>query len=156
LSTVVWRIATEAPLFTANDMTGKGAALTGGRWNAVGTPMVYCASNIALAALETLSHIRSGALPYNRYLVQITIPENVWLSRKIGRRLPAGWDAIPHSLTSERYGEGWVKSLSSAVLEVPSVIVNEESNVLINPSHPDAGKIKAKSIRRWSYDPRFF
>lgn len=152
----MWRIATEAPLYKADDMTGKGASLTGGRWNAPGTPLVYCSMSIALAAIETLSHLRGGDLPFNRYLVKITIPDDVWNSRTAPKKLPAGWDAVPSGFTSEAYGDKWAKSLRSALLVIPSAIVNEEFNILINPLHPGAAKIKAKTVRRWHYDPRFF
>lgn len=156
MTVVVWRIATETPAYKADDISGKGAALSGGRWNAVGTPMLYCASNISLAALETLSHLRGGSLPLNRFLIHVSIPDEVWETREEPKRLPGGWNAIPAGLTSESFGERWVREKRSALLLVPSVIVPEEKNILINPSHPDAVRIKAKTGRRWDYDPRFF
>ena len=63
MTTAPWRIAVEAPAYAANDLSGAGAKATGGRWNSVGTPMLYCSANIALATLETLSFIRTGSLP---------------------------------------------------------------------------------------------
>jgi RES domain-containing protein len=156
LSVAVWRIAVEAPAYAANDMTGSGAKSSGGRWNSVGTPVIYCASSIALAALETLSAIRTGSLPFNRYLVRIDVPDEVWARQEMLNPLPGGWDAVPSGMTSRKAGDEWATSKRSALLIVPSVIVPDEHNVLINPSHADALKITATTIRKWIYDPRFF
>ena len=74
----VWRIATDAPDYTADDLSGEGASRSGGRWNRVGTPVLYASGSIALACLETVVHLRADDLPLNRYLVQIDIPDAVW------------------------------------------------------------------------------
>src|ERR1700712_1527775 len=95
----VWHIAVEAPAYAADDLSGTGAKMTGGRWNSKGTPVVYCAENIALATLETVHNLRGGALPYKRYLVRIDIPDPVWEARQVLDPLPGGWDAIPAVLT---------------------------------------------------------
>ncbi len=152
----VWRIAVEAPTYAADDLNGTGAKNTGGRWNSKGTPMVYCASNIALATLETVHYLRSGGLPFNRYLVRIDVPDAVWDARQILDPLPGGWDAIPAGLSARIAGDAWSESKASALLLVPSVIVPDEYNVLITPEHPDATKLVATTLRRWIYDPRFF
>jgi RES domain-containing protein len=65
-----------------------------------------------------------------------------------------GWDAEPASITSIRLGTAWARSGASAILRVPSVIVPEEENILINPAHPDTAGITATKARRWLYDPR--
>ncbi|MES2743262.1 MAG: RES family NAD+ phosphorylase [Pseudomonadota bacterium] len=152
----VWRIAVEAPTYSANDLSGTGAKMTGGRWNSRGTPVVYCASTIALAILETVQHLRSGSLPFNRYLVRIDVPDMVWNAHQVLDPLPGGWDAIPAGLAARRAGDAWIASGASALLLVPSVIVAEESNVLINAQHSDAGAIVATTLKRWHVDPRLF
>lgn len=152
--TSVWRIATDAPGYTADDLTGAGAKLSGGRWNRSGSAMLYCASNISLAVLETFVHLKAGGLPLNRYLVELTIPEPVWKIATVLAPPPVGWDAIPAGKVSLDEGDRWLKSGPSAVLIVPSAIVAEEFNVLINPLHPDARRIGARKIRKWTYDPR--
>lgn len=152
----VWRIAVEAPTYTANDLTGTGAKMTGGRWNSKGTPVVYCATNIALATLETVHYLRSGGLPFNRYLVRVDIPDAVWDVRQVLDPLPGGWDAIPAGLTARTAGDGWIASGATALLLVPSVIVPDEYIVLINPQHGDSTAIVATTLKRWIYDPRFF
>lgn len=151
-----WRIATEAPRYAANDLSGTGAKLTGGRWNSKGTPVVYCSTSIALATLETVHYLRNGGLPFNRYLVRIDIPDKVWEARQVLDPLPGGWDAIPAGLTARTAGDAWIASGASALLLVPSVIVSDEYNVLINPHHRDATALGATTLRRWVYDPRFF
>ena len=155
-SVSLWRIATDAADYEAHDMAGKGAEISGGRWNRKGLPVVYTSTSIALAALETVVHMDMGELPLNRYLVEVTVPMDVWESRKIdmASTMPVGCDARPASMTSHNVGDAWLKGLSSLLYQVPSVVVSEEYNVLINPKHPDAGKITARKIRSWHYDPR--
>lgn len=152
----LWRIAVEAPAYAANDLSGTGARTTGGRWNSKGTPVVYCATNIALATLETVHYLRSGGLPFNRFLVRIDVPDAVWDARQVLDPLPGGWDAIPAGLAARTAGDAWIAAGVSALLLVPSVIVPDEYNVLINPRHADAAAIKATTLKRWIYDPRLF
>jgi RES domain-containing protein len=156
LTVVAWRIAVEAPNYRANDMSGTGAKLTGGRWNSLGTRMVYSSVNIALAALETLSQIRTSVLPFNRFLVRIDIPDDLWKKRKVLDSLPGGWNAVPAGFTSRKIGDAWVASGESALLVVPSVIIPDEQNILINPVHPETSNILATTVKRWEADPRFF
>lgn len=156
MTVAVWRIAVEAPAYAANDVSGTGAKATGGRWNSKGTPVVYCATNIALATLETVHYLQTGGLPYNRFLVRIDVPDAVWDARQVLAPLPGGWDAIPAGLASRSAGDAWIRSGTSALLLVPSVIVPDEYNVLVNPVHVDASTVTATAIRRWLYDPRFF
>jgi RES domain-containing protein len=156
MTVAVWRIAVEAPAYTVNDLSGMGAKITGGRWNSVGVPVLYCATTIALATLESVHTLRSGGLPFNRYLVRIELPDATWNARQALDLPPGGWDTIPAGMTSRGAGDAWLASLESALLLVPSVIVPEECNVLINPKHPDAAGVHASTLKRWHYDPRFF
>ena len=116
--------------------------------------MVYTSTNIALATLETLSYLQYKGVPYNRYLVRIDIPQRLWRKRTAVAPLPGGWDAVPIGLTGRCAGDEWIAGGHSALLQVPSVIVPDESNILINPEHPDAAAIRAVTIKRWAYDPR--
>jgi len=152
-----WRIGTDTPTYAADDASGSGAKITGGRWNRKGTPMVYAASTIALACLETLVHLGAGGLPLNRYLVRLDIPEDVWeaAQRYSAASAPVGWDAVPAGKSSLDAGEAWLATGASALLLVPSIVVPEECNVLVNPTHPDAAALKWSKVRRWLYDARF-
>ncbi|NHZ83031.1 RES domain-containing protein [Massilia sp. CCM 8695] len=152
----LWRIAVETASYSANDLSGTGAKKTGGRWNSTGTRVVYCATSIALAALETVHYLRGTGMPFNRYLVRVDIPDPVWAMRAVLDPLPGAWDAVPAGLSSRLAGDSWVASAVTALLEVPSVLVPEERNIVINPRHPDAAGIASTTLRRWIYDPRFF
>jgi len=151
----LWRIATDTPGYTADDLSGKGALIEGGRWNEKGTPAVYASSSIALACLETLVHTASSSLPLNRYLVRIDVPDAVWNARSRPKTLPVGWDAVPPGRVSIDLGQAWLAAGASALHEVPSVVVEEESNMVINPKHADAAKLSATKLRKWIYDGRF-
>lgn len=151
----VWRIATDSRTYTADDMSGAGAKLTGGRWNETGVAATYAACTRALACLETIVHLNAGGLPLNRYLVEIEIPDDLWAAAEsVDPTALVGWDAEPAGLTSIAFGTDWANNRRSALLLVPSVIVPEESNILINPAHADAGRISARKQRRWLYDTR--
>jgi len=156
LSRVVWRIATDARLYEADDLTGSGAKATGGRWNEAGAALVYASETRALACLETVVHLKAFGLPLNRYLVEITIPDGLWMAAEVrsAASLPIGWESEPAGRTSIQFGTEWIRSLRSALLVVPSVIVPEEQNVLINPAHSDSRQITAIKVRRWLYDHR--
>ena len=156
MSRVVWRIATDTRLYEADDLTGAGAKTTGGRWNEAGAGLVYASETRALACLETVVHLKAFGLPLNRYLVEVVIPDDIWSAAQVESKasLPVGWDADPAGRASIQLGTGWIRSLRSAVLVVASVIAPEETNVLINPAHPDSHRITASKIRRWLYDPR--
>nr|WP_294814674.1 RES family NAD+ phosphorylase [uncultured Sphingomonas sp.] len=156
MSQRVWRIATDARDYEADDLSGAGARITGGRWNDAGVAMVYAATSRALACLETIVHLNAGGLPLNRYLVEIAIPDSVWAAAQAetAASLAVGWDAEPCGRVSIAFGSAWAAGRRSALLLVPSVIVPEEVNVLINPAHPDAAGITARKIRKWLYDPR--
>lgn len=156
MTVAVWRIATDTPEYTADDLSGAGAKATGGRWNRRGTAMLYCASNIALACLETIVHIGVARLPLNRYLVRLDVPREMWRASHslTATSAPVGWDAIPHGKVSLDSGDQWITKGATALMLVPSAIVPEECNVLINPMHRDAASIRVVKVRRWSYDTR--
>jgi RES domain-containing protein len=156
VTVTLWRVAADTRQWTAEDMAGKGAAAKGARWNHAGEHVAYASMSISLAAWETRAHFGKGArLPWNRYLVRIDVPEDVWAARQIIVRPPSvGWDAIPEGLVSRSAGSVWLKASQTALLAVPSAIIYEEDNVLINPAHPDARRISATRVRRFVYDPR--
>lgn len=118
--------------------------------------MVYTSQSIALACLETMVHLGGKEpLPMNRYLVRIDVPNEIWAAA-IHFDPPAniGWDAVPHGRTSIEWGTNWIASGASCLARVPSVVVPEEFNVLINPLHNDGLKLTAVKVRKWGYDTR--
>lgn len=152
----LWRIATDAREYEAHDLSGKGAEKTGGRWNRPGRAVVYTATTVSLACLETVVHLNADDLPLNRFLVRIEVPDDVWGAQQTlaVAGLPVGWSAIPEGKVSLDIGDRWLRGSASALLAVPSVIVPEEFNVLINPAHPQAARIAATKVRPWFYDSR--
>lgn len=152
----VWRIAADTPDYGADDLSGLGAQRSGGRWNRNGTPIIYTSTSIALACLETVVHLSGpDPLPLNRFLIEIEVPRAAWNARtRFDLSHNVGWDAQPAGLVSLDWGTRWAKSLRSLVAEVPSIVIPEESNVLLNPAHADAGRLTAKKRRRWSFDTR--
>lgn len=156
MTVYLWRIAADTLEWSADDLTGKGAAAKGARWNHPGEHVAYASTSISLAAWETRAHFgRGSALPWNRFLVRIEVPDDLWRARmQLARPLPVGWDAIPEGLVSRHLGSAWLRAGSGLLLAVPSVIVPEDDNVLINPDHPDSGRVSATKMRRFVYDHR--
>ena len=152
----VWRIAADTASYASDDLSGKGAENSGGRWNRKGTPLLYTSSSIALACLETIVHLGGmHPLPLNRYLVEMEIPDDAWAARtQFDSKRHVGWDAQPAGLVSLNWGTRWARSGVQLVAEVPSIVVPEESNILLNPAHPLAASLVARKLRRWTYDGR--
>ena len=150
---------TADPDYLADDLSGKGAEISGGRWNRKGTAVCYAASSRALACLESVVHLAPSPLPLNRYLVEIEIPQQIMdgaivFTKSVRPGAQLGWDAEPAGGVSLDWGQAWIAARNSALALVPSIIVPEELNLLINPAHPDASKIKAWKMRKWLYDAR--
>lgn len=154
---ILWRIATATRTYGADDLSGAGAAKHPGRWNDAGQPVLYAAPAIALAVLETAAHIDDTGLPLNRFLVEITVPEDLWASREILDlgQLNASWAAIPAGRVSVQAGSNWINSGRTALLMVPSVIVPEEAAVVINCSHTHSSRLTARIVRQFDYNRLF-
>lgn len=116
----------------------------------------YASTSIALATLETLAHLGANVAVRNAFLVRIKVPASVWAAREYidAASLCASWLAEPPGATSIEFGDNWLKANSTALLLVPSVIVPEEYNVLINPLHRLALKLTSTVARQFVYDPR--
>lgn len=133
-----------------------GAALMSGfRWNSLHTRLVYTADSRALATLEVAVHLdMTEDLPNDRYLVEINIPDTLKIMELHPSKLPKGWDAKPPNTLSQEIGDAFVIAMKAAVLKVPSSIIPQEFNYLINPMHPDAKKIKVISKKKFHIDKR--
>lgn len=145
-----WRITKARHAATAFD--GEGARIEGGRWNSPGLPAVYVAENAALAALEMLVHLDPSILPA---YVRIPCTFNEALVAKLDRgQLPRNWQSSPAPPELQQLGDAWLKSGSSAILEVPSAVIEIESNYLLNPGHPDFGRIEIGAVSPFEFDLR--
>jgi RES domain-containing protein len=154
-----WRIGkTEPGEFEADDLTGRGAALYGGRWSSKGQRAVYGSFNPATAVLEGLAHLGHNRQPTDRYLVAIDIPDEIANDRAHGLMIaanpPAHWDAIPAHQATQLYGDRWIASGQSLGLIVPSAFVREESNLVLNPQHPEMVRVRAVIMRPFVFDRR--
>ncbi len=116
MTQVLWRIAADTKDYRADDLTGRGAEVTGGRWNAKGRAVLYTSTTRALACLETVDHLNARGLPLNRYLVEVTVPTPVWeaAQRESQSTVPVGWDAAPASLASIDFGTDWIIGIGFA------------------------------------------
>jgi len=145
-----WRIVKGKHATTAFD--GEGAWRFGGRWNSQGTRVVYTSGSLSLAALETLVHLNPPVpFRYVAFHIQFdaALVETVSLAD-----LPGEWMEEPPPPSTKTIGDHWVKQARSAVLELPSVIIQTESNFLLNPAHPDFKKIKIGKPAPFAWDPR--
>jgi len=146
-----WRLV--KPRHTAAAFDGEGARLHGGRWNSPGIRVAYASDSIALAALEVLAHLQSTKVLQAYSLVPVRFPEE---SVEIldAASLPAGWRRFPSPVENQAIGDRWVAERRSLILRVPSVIVPAAANFLINPSHPEFGKVAVGRPERFAFDPR--
>ena len=128
------------------DLTGEGARRYGGRWNRPGRPMVYAASSAALAVLEVRVHLDlpPALLPDDYLLLTIDLDD---LATK---------DVVALPPDSAAFGDAWLREQRNAVLQVPSLIVPESPNLLLNPAHPDAGRASIVARRRFVFDRRLW
>jgi RES domain-containing protein len=126
---------------------GEGARLYGGRWNSKGQPCVYLAASESLAMLEVMVHLEDYSLLRHYSLLEIPLPEASILHLP-AKNLPADWRDEPAPPSTAGLGDGWLQSVQSLALAVPSVIVPRELNYLLNPSHPDFIRVaqKAKEV----------
>lgn len=150
----VFRVEREKYLETT--LEGIGAALADGyRWNSLNTFLVYTAESRALATLEVSVHLDLNEdLPTDRYYVEIDVPNDITISELKIEELPDGWDSKPPLLETQFIGDDFVKEKSAAILKVPSSIVQQEFNYLINPNHPDAARISVVSAIPFKFDER--
>jgi RES domain-containing protein len=150
----VWRICDERHASTA--FSGEGAQLYGARWNPAGTPMVYTACSFPLAILELFVNLDSQSDPGTLVSLEAVLPVNVEAVERVEvASLSADWKRIRNEELQEM-GAAWVLSRRSLVLLVPSAVADGEWNALVNPLHPDAGKITVGAPKPFRFDPRMF
>jgi RES domain-containing protein len=148
-----WRIAKAKHAGTAFD--GEGARLYGSRWSTPGTRIAFASESLSLATLEVLVHLQKSA-PLGAYVVlTVEFPEE--LVKDLDRSLlPANWRDFPAPVPVRQIGDEWIRSGSSVLLRVPSVIIAHEHNYLINPFHSDFSKLATGGPAPLDIDPRVF
>jgi len=139
-----------------NDLSGGGARFAGGRWNEKGTDAIYAASNRALALAEFLVHIPIGLIPRDIMLAVIKIPDDCPKKSIKLSDLPNTWKDYPPPFKLAKIGTKWLKENSELVLRIPSAIVSDEWNLLINPHHPDIHRVQISEVDMFCLDQRLF
>lgn len=135
----------------AGQLTTSGRA---GRWNSNGQFMLYTASTRALACLENMVHRRGIGKDELFRVTLIEIPDDLTIRKLERRKLPANWQDYINYSSCQLLGDAWLKKKDTAVLRVPSAIIPEEYNFLINPLHPAFSRIKVHSTEKFLFDKR--
>ncbi len=136
----------------ADDLSGNGSRLYGGRWNSEGRAMVYLASSRSLAILEALAHLTPTNMPDDFCMLTIETPDDY--SVLDVTTLPPDWQEYPEKQILKQTGNSFLKNVAYLLLKVPSALVNEEFNYLMNPLHPKAAAVKIVSKKPFSFDER--
>ncbi len=147
---IFWRISNYA------DLTGTGGLFASGRWHNKGVPIVYLSDNPALAMLEVLVHFEMGLdeVPEHYQLLKVEYPSRKSIGRLSESALPQHWQ--DDLLLSRSIGDEWLTSGKSALLRVPSAVIPEGFNFLLNPRHPLARQAKIVSAHKRPFDQRLF
>ncbi len=148
---IVFRLTLAKYVDTA--FTGEGARRVGSRWTPIGYPAVYAASSVALAVLETLVHADLSVMPSHR-VIQVDIPDTLAITTIEDPTLPLNWRETPPAAALQSIGKAWLDAAETAVLKVPSVIVPQEFNYLLNPGHPDFKQLSIGTGSTFDIDPR--
>lgn len=150
---IVFRISREK---YSRDISGTGAKLAGGRWNSPGNALLYTSGSISLAMLEVAVHLPLEKVPKGFFLTSIEIPDDFELLKIERSRLPLNWALSIHAPYTQNIGDSFLKEGKRLVLRVPSAVVPEEYNYLINPFHNDFTLVKIIEVKAINFDSRLF
>lgn len=146
---ILWRLTKARYARTAFD--GEGARLYGGRWNSPSRTVAYLAGSLALATLEILVHVKSqGEL---EGYVKIRVEASEGLTSEV-EALPENWQQGRAPDETRAIGDSWLEASKTPLLRVPSVVIPEEHNYLLNPQHPGFSKLTVGEAEPFSFDPR--
>jgi RES domain-containing protein len=137
------------------DLSGKGAEMYGGRWNSKGTALLYTSQSRALTFAELSMHIPLGVVPKDYFLITIEIPETANILELPEADLPANWRSNPHLDSTQQIGDKFATALKYLVLRVPSAVVPQDFNYLLNPSHPMMKEVRISDVEPFEFDSRF-
>lgn len=149
---IVYRIARSTYI---RDLSGTGAKQYGGRWNPKGVAVLYTSEYRSLAVLELLVHAGLQSQPKDLHILELEIPESEIPVAVDSKELPDHWRKSPAPYLLAEIGLDWITSGDSLTLKVPSAVVPEEHNILINPNHAKAKQLSIKSVSSFSLDSRF-
>ncbi|MCO5249674.1 MAG: RES family NAD+ phosphorylase [Chitinophagales bacterium] len=138
----------------ANQLSGKGAAIKGARWNPIGIELIYTAQNRSLAMAEVAVHFTWATLPDDYMMISINIPEDIQIKELSESDLPPNWKNFPHPSSTQKIGSDFVTENKFCIMKIPSVVTQGDFNILINPYHQDFGKISIAKIEKFPFDKR--
>ena len=136
------------------DLSGTGARLFGGRWNHRGTAVVYTSETRSLAMVEYLVHLSLSNAPRGLMIATIEIPDSIVPEDIPRSSLPKGWRDYPPPRGVADFGTRWAKSKKSLFLRVPSAVVEQEYNILINPLHSEMQRVVLREVEAFEFDKR--
>jgi RES domain-containing protein len=145
-----WRIVKAK--YAEDAFSGIASRKHGGRWNPPGVAVVYTSDSPALATLELLVHIESDVL--NDFALISCSFHEALIDQVDSARIPDNFRAVPPPAALQQIGYEWVTNGSSPVLKVPSAVVPEQFNYLLNPEHPDFRSIDVGQPRPFTLDYR--
>ena len=148
---LVYRIAKKD---VVKDLAGTGAKLFGGRWNHRGTAVIYTSETRALATVEFLVHVALSNAPRGLMMATIEIPDSIVPEDVPRASLPRGWRDYPPPRQMADLGTRWAKSKKSLLLRVPSAVVGQEYNILINPLHSEMARVVLRGVETFEFDKR--
>jgi len=138
----------------ADDISGTGAKIAGGRWNSPGYAVLYTSAHISLALLEVLVNAHTLGQLQAIKLLEIEIPAQMPEQEiKLSQLKDDWWNDFDYT---QWIGSEMLKAASSLFIKCPSAVISSEYNFLINPSHPSFKKIKVKSKSDFHFDDRLF
>ncbi len=150
---IAWRLCKRKYAARDSLLGGAGAKDFGGRWNRVGLPVVYSSASSSLALLETLVNAGVATLPTSIVVAQIIIPDGVTTEQILSEQLPSDWREVGNE-HCVNIGSEWIRSERTLVLIVPSAVNPSESNILLNPAHPDISRCTIGDVMDVTYDQR--
>jgi RES domain-containing protein len=148
----VWRIC--ARRHAPGAFSGNGARLYGGRWKPPGVALIYTAGSLSLAALELFVHLDPADLPQDLVSLSAAIPDGVARETISIGSLPPNWREYPAPESTQEIGKRWADRGGTAVLAVPSAVIPQERNFLLNPAHPQYSRIQIRRPQRFQFDAR--
>jgi RES domain-containing protein len=136
-------------------LDGMGGIYGPGRWHRKGSLVIYASEHASLAAWEKIVHMTSFEnLPTNLLLVKIEIPELIEIQTVPPYVLVKGWDSFPFCNETVNYGTSFLQKNEYLALRIPSAIIPEEFNILLNPLHTDISACKVISSIPFLFDKR--
>ena len=150
-SVFIYRLTHSKYVDTA--FSGEGARRVGGRWSPTGYAAVYAASSISLAVLETLVHSDRSVMP-SHHTITVEVPDSLLITVVNIEDLPDNWRDNPAPAALKRFGKSWIEAAETAILQVPSAIVPQEANYLLNPFHVDLEEMVIRDAELFAIDRR--